>query len=74
MLKAFQILDTDKSGDLTLKDLVGRFNATRHPQVLAGEKTEQQVCVCCHWFGFAHQKFNWDDTDGVGIHFVGSKY
>ncbi len=41
--KAFQILDKDGSGSLTLADIAGRYDAKKHPKVLAGEMTEEQV-------------------------------
>jgi Ca2+-binding EF-hand superfamily protein len=41
--KAFQILDKDGSGTLTLADIVGKYDAKKHPKVVAGEMTEDQV-------------------------------
>jgi hypothetical protein len=36
-------MDKDGSGELTLADLAGRYDAKRHPKVLAGEMTEEQA-------------------------------
>jgi Ca2+-binding EF-hand superfamily protein len=41
--KAFDILDKDASGYIDLSDIQGVYNATKHPDVLQGKKTEQQV-------------------------------
>jgi hypothetical protein len=36
-------MDRDGSGYLTLSDLLGRYDAKKHPKVLKGEMTEAQV-------------------------------
>ena len=41
--KAFDIMDRDKSGEVTLADLTGVYNAKKHPDVLTGKATEDQV-------------------------------
>jgi hypothetical protein len=41
--QAFDILDADKSGELTISDLKGKYDARNHPEVKAGKKTEDQV-------------------------------
>ena len=41
--QAFSIIDKDGSGDLTIDDLRGRYDARNHPEVKAGKKTEDQV-------------------------------
>ena len=41
--KAFERLDKDGSGILEISDLVGVYNASKHPAVLDGRKTEEQV-------------------------------
>lgn len=38
-------MDKDGSGKLTVDDLRGVFNTTKHPEVLAGRLTEEQVLV-----------------------------
>eukprot|EP01105_Mastigella_eilhardi_P005260 TRINITY_DN17000_c0_g1_i1.p1 TRINITY_DN17000_c0_g1~~TRINITY_DN17000_c0_g1_i1.p1 ORF type:complete len:210 (+),score=77.93 TRINITY_DN17000_c0_g1_i1:22-630(+) len=41
--KAFRILDKDLSGEVTVDDVIGRYDAAKHPLVLAGEATTQQI-------------------------------
>jgi len=40
---AFDILDTDKSGTVTVDDIRGLYDATRHPDVLRGTRTIDDV-------------------------------
>jgi Ca2+-binding EF-hand superfamily protein len=37
VFKAFMILDTDKSGAVSLKEMAEKYDATKHPRVLSGE-------------------------------------
>ena len=41
--KAFTIMDKDKSGELDINDIKGTYNAKKHPDVIAGKKTEEEV-------------------------------
>jgi Ca2+-binding EF-hand superfamily protein len=41
--RAFRIMDKDKSGVLNVDDLKGVYNGKKHPDVIAGKKTEDQV-------------------------------
>ncbi len=41
--KAFQILDKDGSGQVTKSDITGVYDATNHPDVREGKKTEEEV-------------------------------
>jgi len=41
--QAFNRLDKDASGDLTIEDLRDVYNASLHPDVRSGKKTENQV-------------------------------
>lgn len=41
--RAFKIMDRDKSGVLNVDDLKGVYNGKKHPDVIAGKKTEDQV-------------------------------
>mmetsp|Transcript_11284 Transcript_11284/g.14683 ORF Transcript_11284/g.14683 Transcript_11284/m.14683 type:complete len:536 (+) Transcript_11284:329-1936(+) len=43
VLQAFQILDTDKSGTIEVSDLHGRYNCSKHPKVIDGSMTENEV-------------------------------
>lgn len=41
--KAFKIMDKDKSGVLNIDDLKGVYNGKKHPDVIAGKKTEEEI-------------------------------
>jgi Ca2+-binding EF-hand superfamily protein len=41
--KAFKIMDKDKSGVLNKDDIKGVYNATKHPDVISGKKTEDDI-------------------------------
>lgn len=41
--KAFKKLDRDCNGTIEVSDLVGIYNAKKHPAVIEGRKTEEQV-------------------------------
>jgi Ca2+-binding EF-hand superfamily protein len=43
--KAFKIMDKDKSGVLNLDDIKDVYNAKKHPDVIKGKKTEQDVLM-----------------------------
>ena len=43
--KAFAVIDTDKSGVLDLNDIRGRYNAKKHPDVMAGKQTEDDILM-----------------------------
>jgi len=55
VLMAYGLLDSNCDGKVTLKDMVMLFDATQHPEVLAGKKTKEQV--------YAEFTAGWD-TDG----------
>eukprot|EP01031_Cornospumella_fuschlensis_P028030 gene28030-33848_t len=40
---AFRVLDSDGSGIVDMKDIAGRYNASAHPDVIMGKRTEQEV-------------------------------
>lgn len=40
---AFKVLDKDKSGQLPLDHLKEIYNASKHPDVIARRKTEEEV-------------------------------
>ncbi|XP_072032235.1 calcyphosin-like protein [Amphiura filiformis] len=42
---AFKKLDKTGDGKITLKDVKGVYNTRRHPEVLSGEKTEDEVLI-----------------------------
>jgi hypothetical protein len=41
--QAFDIMDKDKSGQLNMADIRGFYNAAKHPDVLSGKKTEDDI-------------------------------
>lgn len=41
--KAFDVLDKDGSGQVDINDIRGTYNASQHPDVMAGKKTESQI-------------------------------
>ena len=43
VMKAFNKMDADGSGMIDINDIRGVYKADKHPDVLAGKKTEQQV-------------------------------
>lgn len=43
VMRAFKKLDRDGSGTVDVRDLQGVYNAKKHPDVIAGSKTEQEV-------------------------------
>jgi len=43
VVKAFAKLDKDGNGYIDINDLKGVYNASKHPDVLSGKKTEDQI-------------------------------
>jgi Ca2+-binding EF-hand superfamily protein len=43
--QAYNKLDKDKSGFIDINDIKGVYNATKHPDVLQGKKTEEQILM-----------------------------
>jgi len=43
VMKAFNILDKDGSGWIDMNDVKGVYKADKHPDVIAGKKTEDQI-------------------------------
>lgn len=44
-MKAFKIMDKDRSGIIDISDIKGVYNAKKHPDVISGKKTEDEVLV-----------------------------
>lgn len=42
---AFNVLDKDKSGEITLDDIAVAYNCSKHPDVISGRKTSEQVLL-----------------------------
>lgn len=45
---AFRILDKDGSGRVDMGEIKGVFNASSHPDVIQGRRTEEEVSVLWH--------------------------
>jgi len=43
--KAFNVIDKDKSGVLDTTDIRSCYNAKKHPDVLAGKRTEDEILL-----------------------------
>ncbi|RYH31804.1 hypothetical protein EON65_01950 [archaeon] len=41
--QAFRVLDSDGSGIVDINDITGRYNASVHPDVIMGKRTEKEV-------------------------------
>jgi len=67
-MKAYKIMDVDKSGQLDINDIRQTYNAKQHPDVKAGKRTEDEVlCEFLDTFEnhFASIQGNEDTRDGV---------
>jgi len=42
-MKAFKVLDVDGQGTITIDDIRHTYNAKKHPDVIAGKKTEDEI-------------------------------
>jgi len=43
VLMAFEVLDADKSGTIEVSDVEDKYDATKHPDVIAGKRSTQEV-------------------------------
>jgi len=63
--KAFQKLDRDGSGIIDINDIKDVYNATKHPDVLSGKKTENQIFTeFLETFETHHNIMNGNQADG----------
>ena len=63
--KAFTKLDKDGSGIVDIDDIKDVYNASRHPDVLAGKKTKDQILVeFLETFEMHHNIQNGEQADG----------
>ena len=66
VMKAFTKMDKDGSGMLDINDIRGVYTADKHPDVLAGKKTEQQILnEFLETFEAAHSMRNSNTPDHV---------
>jgi Ca2+-binding EF-hand superfamily protein len=52
-----QLLDADKSGVVELNDIIAKYDGTKHPDVIAGKRTNEEVL---------REFMSTFDTDGDG--------
>ena len=43
ILQAFDVLDKDKSGQVTIEDVASVYDTSKHPEVMEGAKTPEEV-------------------------------
>jgi Ca2+-binding EF-hand superfamily protein len=68
--KAFNVLDTDKSGKIDINDIRQNYNAKQHPDVQGGKKTEDEILTTfldTFEDHFADMKGQADSRDGVVV-------
>ena len=66
VMKAFNKMDKDGSGMIDINDIRGVYTADKHPDVLAGKKTEQQILAeFLETFETAHSMRNSETPDHV---------
>lgn len=44
-MQAFSLMDKDGSGEIDIDDIRGTYNARKHPDVINGKKTEEEVLL-----------------------------
>jgi hypothetical protein len=65
-LKAFNKIDVNSDGVLTVEDIKGSYNATKHPEVKSGKKTEDEVLrEFLETFEMHHNLLNGAQADGM---------
>jgi len=63
-MRAFKIMDIDKSGFLDVNDIRQKYNAKMHPDVKAGKKTEDEIlCEFLDTFEEHHSNNEEDKQD-----------
>jgi Ca2+-binding EF-hand superfamily protein len=66
VLQAFKKLDKDGNGWIDINDIRGVYNASKHPDVLSGKKTEDQILSeFLETFEVAHSMRNNEAPDHV---------
>ena len=70
-MKAYAMMDTDKSGQLDINDIRQTYNAKQHPDVKAGKRTEDEILgefLDTFEDHFCDMKGNADARDGKITH------
>ena len=66
VMKAFNKMDSDQSGMIDINDIRGVYKADKHPDVMAGKKTEQQILSeFLETFETAHSMRNQQTPDHI---------
>lgn len=64
--QAFRKIDKDNSGELDINDIKDSYNSDKHPDVLSGKKTSDQILVeFLETFEAHHNIKNGSDADGI---------
>lgn len=64
--QAFSKIDRDNNGHVDIEDLKGVYNASRHPDVLQGKKTEEEILYeFLQTFQMHHNTMNSEAPDNV---------
>jgi len=64
-MKAFNKIDKNMDGVLTVEDIKGTYDASRHPDVKSGKKTEDEILrEFLETFEMHHNVLNGFDSDG----------
>jgi Ca2+-binding EF-hand superfamily protein len=65
VMKAFDKIDYNGDGVLTVEDIKGKYDASRHPEVKSGKKTEDEVLrEFLETFEMHHNVMNNNQSDG----------
>jgi len=65
-MKAFKVLDKDGSGKIDINDIKHCYNAKKHPDVIAGKKTEDDILYeFLETFDTNHQNSHDDIKDAI---------
>ena len=66
VVKAYKIIDYNGDGQLDINDIKGKYNATKHPDVKSGKKTEDEVLKeFLETFEMHHNVMHGTKSDGI---------
>ena len=65
MVKVYKAIDVNEDGVLDIEDLKGKYDASKHPEVKSGKKSEQEVLKeFLETFEMHHNVMNGAQADG----------
>ena len=65
-VKAFKVLDRSGDGQVTLDDIRGTYNASMHPEVKSGKRTEDEILLeFLETFEQHYNTINGGKSDGI---------